>query len=119
MTFRRLLDRRVTIRNRVVVGQNARHDDVYEDGVVYVDVPAGRELESSSEQHEDRDQVSSRWVYFVPARLDDGTSIELDAHALIEDVDDEVFSIDEEPELVVRRRGGRPHHYELVAKRQA
>lgn len=117
MTFARLLDRRVTIRNRVVTGKTARHDDVLEDGTVLVDVPAGRELEGTDEQHEDRDQVDRRFVYFLPARFA-GAPLEVDAHALIVDGDD-VFEVDGEPEVVVRRRGGRPHHVELYAKRQA
>jgi len=117
VTFRRLLDRRVTIRNRVVTGKNARHDDVLEDGITLEDVPAGRELESSDEQQADRDSVDRRFVYFLPARFA-GAPLAIDAHALIVDGDD-VFEVDGEPEVVVRRRGGRAHHVELFAKRQA
>lgn len=117
MTFRRLLDRRVTVRGQIVTGKDGRNDDVLGPGPVFVNVPAGRDLEQADERTDDRDEQVRRYVYFLPARLDDGTPIVVDGYSLLDDVDG-TYSVVGTPELVVRRRGGRPHHYELTAERR-
>lgn len=118
MTFRRLLDRNVTIRPRIVTGKDDRNNDVVADGTPIPDVPAGRELEQADELTEDRDQQNRRWVYFLPAALADGTPLAVDGYAELDDVDG-TYAVIGEPELIVsRRRRGRPHHWELTAERK-
>lgn len=116
MSFRSLLDRRVTITPRRVDGEDDYGNERLVDGDPIADVRAARDLLDASEDEVDRDAQTRRFVYFLPARLDDGTPLALDGYAVLEDVDGR-FRIDGEPELVARRRGGRPHHFELVAER--
>jgi hypothetical protein len=117
VTFRRLLDRRVTVRGRIVVGKDDRNDDVLGPGPEHVDVPAARELEGADEQTDDRDAQERRFVYLIPARHR-GTMLSIDGYSEVDD-GDETFSVVGEPELVVRRRGGRPHHFELLVERRS
>lgn len=117
MTFRSLLDRRVTLRARIVVGKDERNDDVLGPGPVLVDVPAGRELEEATEELEDRDGQERRFVYLIPARHR-GEPVSIDGYSELDDVDG-TFSVVGEPELIVRRRGGRPHHYEATVERRS
>lgn len=116
MSFRNLLDRRVTITPRRVADSDAYGNERLEDGTPIPGVPAARDLLDATEDEVDRDAQTRRFVYFLPARLDDGSPLELDGYAVLEDVDGR-FLIEGEPELVARRRGGRAHHYELVAER--
>ena len=46
----------------------------------------------------------------------DGTPVELDGYARLVD-GTETFELDGPPELLVRRRGGRPHHWEATVRR--
>ena len=119
MSFRRLLDRTVTIVPRAVTGTDARGNDVITDGTPVEGVPAARDLKSTDEEHADRDQVNRRWDYFLPAFLDDGTPVTIDAYAHLIDAG-ETLDLVGVPELVTRRRRPhRAHHWELVAERRA
>jgi len=110
VSFRRLLDRTVTIVPRVVTGQDARGNDIVVDGTHQEGVRAGRDQLSAEEDLVGRDQQETTWVYFLPPEvtisgydriLDDGEILEVRGH----------------PDRVVRRRGGRLHHIEAVAYR--
>ena len=119
MSFRRLLDRTVTVVPRVVVGQDDRGNDVIEDGDAILDVRAGRDLDRAEEDLRTRDQQETTRVYFLALTADDGTLVELDGYAQIID-GDETFELRGEPEVIVsRRRHGRPHHIEALAYRIA
>lgn len=117
MTFRGMLDRKVTLRTMVVTGKDARNDDVVEPGPILEDVPAARELEEATEQTDDRDAQERRFVYLFPARHL-GAPVVVDGYAELVD-GDEVFTMAGDPELVVRRRGGRPHHWEATVERRS
>jgi len=111
VSFRRLLDRTVTVVPRVVTGTGPRGNDVVEDGTPIVDVPAGRDLVDADETLRNRDQQRGEWIYFLPPATDDGTAITITGHDRIVDGDD-VFEVEGPVDHVTRRRGGRLHHYE-------
>lgn len=110
MSFRRLLDRTVSIVPRVVTGTDGRGNDVISDGTPVVGVKSGRDLEEASEEQDAADLQSSRYVYFF---LPD---VEISGYDVIVD-DGDRYEVKGPPELVVRRRGGRPHHWEAIAER--
>ncbi|MGH9001912.1 MAG: hypothetical protein ACRDYV_02170 [Acidimicrobiia bacterium] len=114
MSFRRLLDRTVTIVPRVVTGVDGRGNDIVTDGTPIPGVPAGRDLLQASEEITNRDQQAKTFVYFLPPTLDDGTAITLTGYDRIVD-DGKTFEVRGEPDQVVRRRGGRLHHLEAIA----
>ena len=108
MSFRRLLDREVSIVTRVVSGTDARGNDVITEGATVTGVRCGRDLEEADEERDGADLQRSRYVYFF---LPD---VELSGYDVIVDAGHR-FEVNGPPELVVRRRGGRPHHVEAVA----
>jgi hypothetical protein len=114
VSFRRLLDRTVTLVPRVVTGKDGRGNDVVGDGTPVPGVPAGRDLLQASEEITNRDQQAKTFVYFLPAVLDDGTPVALTGYDRIVD-EDKTFEVRGEPERIVRRRGGRLHHIEAIA----
>lgn len=114
MSFRRLLDRTVVIVPRVVTGRDGRGNDVISDGTPITDVPAGRDLLSATEELADRDQQAKTFVYFLPPTKDDGTPITISGYDQIVD-DEKTYEVRGDPERVVRRRGGRLHHFEAIA----
>lgn len=116
MSFRRLLDRTVTIVPRVVTGTDARGNDVLGDGAPIEDVPAARELLSGDEELQARDQQVETWIYFLPTKKDDGTAVTLTGYDRIVD-GDERFEIRGRVEEVTRRRTGVLHHYEATVYR--
>lgn len=116
MSFRRLLDRTVTIVPRIVTGKDSRGNDVIGDGTPIAGVPAGRDLLEATEELAGRDEQARTFVYFLPAHLDDGTVVTLTGYDRILD-DGKAFEVRGEPDFVVRRRGGKIHHIEAVAYR--
>lgn len=112
MSFRDLLDRTVTIVPRVTGSLDVRRNELLVDGTPIVGVPAGRELDyATDEDTDERDRQTARYLYFLPITTDDGTLVTLSGYDRIVD-GDETFEVDGEPELVIRRRGRRAHHYE-------
>lgn len=114
MSFRRLLERSVTLVPRIVVGEDARGNEVIGDGTPIAGVPAGRDFVTSDEDLEARDQVETRWLYFLPARLGDGTELAPQPYDRIQD-GDQLLEFRGRVDAVHRRRTGRLHHYEAVA----
>lgn len=108
MSFRKLLEREVTIVPRIVTGQDGRGNDVIVDGTPVEGVKAGRDPLDAKEDVDERDQQARTFVYFLPA----GTAIT--GYDRIVD-GDETFEVRGAPDRVVRRRGGREHHVEAVA----
>lgn len=111
MSFRALLDRRVTVIPRVVSGVDARGNDVIIDGTPIEDVPAARDLAGASEETTSEDLLSGTYVYFF------GPELDVSGFDVIVDQGDR-FEVIGPPEVVTRRRGGRPHHVEAVAQRR-
>ena len=96
-------------------GKDDHGNDIVIDGDPLVDVPAGRDLQG--EAREDivaRDQQERVFTDFFPAVLDDGTELELSGYDRIIDGED-TLEIRGDPEVIVRRRGGRVHHIEATA----
>lgn len=118
MSFRRLLDRTVTLVPRVVTGTDARGNDVIGDGTPIENVPAARDLLSGDEELRARDQQVETWIYFLPAKLDDGTPIAFTGYDRIVD-GDETFEARGRIDEITRRRTGRIHHYEATVYRIA
>lgn len=116
MSFRRLLDRRVTIVPRVVTGTDARGNDVISDGPSIAGVPAARDLLSGDEELRARDQQVETWVYFLPAKKDDGTGVVISGYDRIVD-GDETFEVRGRVDEITRRRTGKLHHYEATVYR--
>lgn len=116
MSFRRLLDRTVTIVPRVVTGKDSRGNDVIGNGTPIPDVPAGRDLLEATEELAGRDEQARTFVYFLPAVLDDGSAVALSGYDRLID-EGKTFEVRGEPDFVVRRRGGRIHHIEAIAYR--
>lgn len=113
MSFRRLLDRTVTLHPRVVTGLDARGNEVWGDGTP-VEVKAAREPVSLDEDTaDDRDQQSGTWLYFL---LPSAAALALTGRDELEDNGNR-YRFVEEPDVVVRLRGGRPHHVEAIAER--
>lgn len=109
MSFRSLLDRTVTLIPTGTSGEDAHGNDVVVDGAPVEGVKTARELAAGDEQANVRDTISARWLYFF---LPD---VELTGYDRIVD-GLETLNIVGPPELVVRRRGGRPHHWEVFAE---
>lgn len=119
MSFRTLLDRTVTVVPRVVTGTSPRGNDVLQDGDPIEGIPAARDLVQADEETVDRDQQLQRWLYFLPAFLEDGTAVELNGYARLVDAG-ETFEVVGRPELVARRRRPQgPHHWELTVESRA
>lgn len=118
MSFRRLLDRTISLIPTIVTGQDAHGNDVIADGTELAGVPAARDLlESlSGEDTDGADRQMIGFVYLIPARLDDGTVVELDGYSKLVDGTD-TFELVGPPELLTRRRGGRPHHWEATVRK--
>lgn len=115
MSFRRLLDRTVTIVPRIVTGTDGRGNDVIADGVPIPNVRAARELASSLEDTGNaRDQQEIVWIYFLPPASEDGTEVAITGRDQIHDGDD-VFQVQGLPDEVTRRRTGKLHHIEARA----
>lgn len=111
MSFRRLLDREVTIVPRTVTGTDARGNDVVVDGAPVGPVRAARDLDQADEDNASRDQQEGRYVYFF------GPEVVLSGFDVIVD-DGYRYEVKGPPELVRRRRrGGAPHHLEAIAER--
>lgn len=111
MTFRRLLDREVTIIPREVTGTDARGNDVLSDGAPVENVRAARDLDAADEDTTSRDQQEGRYVYFF------GPEVILSGYDVIVDAGWR-YEVKGPPELVRRRRrGGAPHHLEAIAER--
>lgn len=112
MSFRKLLDRTVTIVPRIVTGTDARGNDVVADGVPIPNVRAARELASSLEDVGDaRDQQEAVWIYFLPPTSEDGVEVAITGRDRIQDGAD-VLEVQGLPDVVTRRRTGRVHHIE-------
>ena len=118
MSFRRMLDRRVSLIPTATSSQDSHGNDVVTEGTALEDVPAARDLDAglSGEDTDGADRQMIGFVYLIPAFLDDGTPVELDGYARLVD-GTETFELDGPPELLVRRRGGRPHHWEAPVRR--
>lgn len=116
MSFRRLLDRTVTIVPRIVTGKDSRGNDVIGDGTPIPGIPAGRDLLEATEELAGREEQARTFVYFLPAALDDGSVVALSGYDRIVD-EGKTFEVRGEPDFVVRRRGGRIHHIEAIAYR--
>lgn len=111
MSFRRLLDREVTIVPREVTGTDARGNDVVVDGDPIENVKCSRDLDAADEENTSRDQQEGRYVYFF------GPEVILSGFDVILD-DGYRYEVKGPPELVRRRRrGGAPHHLEAIAER--
>lgn len=111
MSFRRLLDRRVTIVPRIVTGTDGRGNDVITDGDPVENVRAARDLDSADEEVSGRDQQEARYVYFF------GPEVVLTGYDVIID-EGWRYEVKGPPEVIRRRRrGGTPHHVEAVAER--
>lgn len=109
MSFRRLLDRTVTLIPRAISGQNARGNDTFEDGDPIPNVRTARDLlDATEDTGNTREQQRERFVYF----FDRDTPI--DGFSKIVDVDG-VFEVEGTPDRIARRRGGREHHVEAIA----
>ena len=110
MSFRRLLDRTVTIQPRSVSSSGTR-GDVFSDDAPIAGVKAARDLIASEEDTGDnREQQSKRFRYFLPREV----AGLFDGHARIVD-GGETLEIEGEPEIIVRRRTGKTHHVEVIA----
>lgn len=113
MSFRRLLDRTITLYPRVRSGLDARGNEVWADGTP-VEVSAARQpVDLSEDTADDRDQQLGRWIYFL---LPTAAALALTGRDELEDAGHR-YRIIGEPDVVVRLRGGRPHHVEAVAER--
>lgn len=116
MSFRRLLDRTVTIVPRVVTGTDARGNDVISDGPALANVPAARDLLTGDEELRERDQQVETWIYFLPPKKDDGTEIVVSGYDRIVD-GTETFEARGRVDEITRRRTGKLHHYEATVYR--
>ncbi len=115
MSYRRLLDRRVTIvPTTVTPGAGPRGGDLVEEGTPIEDVPASRRQIDASELLDQRDAQSRAFRYSLPVELDDGTPLALTGYDRIVD-GDETFEIRGAPEVFSRRRRRLGHHLEADA----
>lgn len=116
MSFRRLLDRTVTVVPRVVVGHDDRGNEVLADGTPILGVGAARDQLTAEEDVLYSDRLSTRWRYFLALFGTDDVPVAVDGYSRIED-GAEVLHVLGKPELITRRRRPhRPHHWELVAE---
>lgn len=115
MSFRKLLDRTVTIVPRIVTGTDARGNDVIADGVPIPNVKAARELATALEDVGDaRDQQEVAWIYFLPPTSEDGVEVAITGRDQIHD-GAAVLEVQGLPDEITRRRTGTLHHIEARA----
>lgn len=115
MSFRRLLNRTVTLIPRVA-SVDGRGNAVWSDGTPVEGVSTSRDpLELSEDAGDDRDQQTARFVFFfLPA----AGPLALTGRDVIVDVDGR-YEVIGQPDHVRRRLGGAVHHVEAIAERQA
>jgi hypothetical protein len=116
VSFRRLLERTITIVPRLVTGQDARNNDLVTDGTPIGPLPAARDQLEASESVDTEDAQTRVFVYMLPCVFG-GQSLVISGHDRIID-NGEPFEVRGTPEVIRRRRGGRPHHIEAIAYRQ-
>lgn len=116
MSFRRLLDRTVSLIPTEVDGTDAHGNDVVDEGTPLEGIPAARQQTAADEDTDGVDRQTVDFVYFLPIFTDDGDELELDGYSKLVDGTD-TFDLVGAPELIVRRTGGRPHHWELNVRR--
>jgi len=114
VSFRRLLDRTVTLVPTVVDGEDAHGNDRLVEGAPIAGIPAARDPLDLFEQTGDtRDAQGLAYVYLFPA-THEGVALAPTGYDRIVDGDD-TFEIRGAPDEIVRRRGGKIHHIEAIA----
>ncbi len=106
MSFRRLLDRTITILPMTVIDMDRYGNEIRSPGTPITGVRARRHQVAAAEEITDRDEQSRTFQYFLPP------DVTVTGRDRILDGDD-TLDVLGPPELVARRR--RPHHIELRA----
>jgi len=113
VTFRRMLDRTITVQRRVVTGTDARGNDIIGNGPATAGVHAARELLEASEDLDGQDAQTRVYRYFLEPTVA-GVALAITGYDRIVDTDG-TFEIRALPDTLLRRRRPRVHHLEAVA----